>query len=70
MRGMLTTHVAPNNRVHAIFLILGALLFIGNVSRAQSDKRKPELFTSYVGASTPRSPIFPFGESGLKGECN
>jgi hypothetical protein len=46
MRGMLTIHAAPNNGVNTIFLIFGALLFIGNVSRAQSDKHKPELFTS------------------------
>jgi hypothetical protein len=34
-------------------LILGALLlYFGNVCRAQSDKRKLELFTSYLGART------------------
>lgn len=53
MRDMLKIQVAPNKGVNAILLIFGALLFIGNVSRAQADKRKPELFTNYVSAATP-----------------
>jgi hypothetical protein len=39
--------------VNRIFAILAALLCVGTICLAQSDKRKPEVFTSYLGAKTP-----------------
>jgi hypothetical protein len=35
-----------------VFIVLAALLFVGNICLAQSDKRKLELFTSYLGTKT------------------
>ncbi len=41
-----------NKAVNRILAALAALLCVGNICLAQSDKRKPELFTSYVVAKT------------------
>jgi hypothetical protein len=45
-------YFSQEKAVNRILVILATVLWAGHICYAQSDKRKPELFTSYLGATT------------------